>query len=393
MLNTITNYTKIKDDIDVRTGQQLNDEQLEELTWLKAQIGNWQDRANQLSSEIKPTIGTILGSMSQLANMYNSVKTEEGRAHAGLTDLYNSADKNERQIRKNMSILETVRNLDDKTFTYLLSKDPKLVEGIKSVVESPLSGVAADDAQVFNEKIDDIVKLVNATANYNTKLKEYLENPTKLQEDIVSSTEEVAKKESKRKSDNLKSKLLSATNLSEFRQALNEEEDIAIKEETLKSLEDEGNEISKNYEETNSYNTEVQRVINSLNESPDIKMDALKLLQDQFENSSNLEEIANPNSIYIDNSYALYDDNLTPEENTIKFQEAQYALLRAMNQVNNENRFKNRFSQDYRTLREKVNQILQLLQKTLQEIVKPLLFLQLILEGFLLLLMSLLQVI
>lgn len=353
MLNTITSYTKIKDDIDVRTGQQLNDEQLEELTWLKAQIGNWQDRANQLSSEIKPTIGTILGSMSQLANMYNSVKTEEGRAHAGLTDLYNSADKNERQIRKNMSILETVRNLDDKTFTYLLSKDPKLVEGIKSVVESPLSGVAADDAQVFNEKIDDIVKLVNATANYNTKLKEYLENPTKLQEDIVSSTEEVAKKESKRKSDNLKSKLLSATNLSEFRQALNEEEDIAIKEETLKSLEDEGNEISKNYEETNSYNTEVQRVINSLNESPDIKMDALKLLQDQFENSSNLEEIANPNSIYIDNSYALYDDNLTPEENTIKFQEAQYALLRAMNQVNNENRFKNRFSQDYRTLREK----------------------------------------
>lgn len=353
MLNTITSYTKIKDDIDVRTGQQLNDEQLEELTWLKAQIGNWQDRANQLSSEIKPTIGTILGSMSQLANMYNSVKAEEGRAHAGLTDLYNSADKNERQIRKNMSILETVRNLDGKTFTYLLSKDPKLVEGIKSVVESPLSGVAADDAQVFNEKIDDIVKLVNATDNYNTKLKEYLENPTKLQEDIVSSTEEVAKKESKRKSDNLKSKLLSATNLSEFRQALNEEEDTAIKEETLKSLEDEGNEVSKNYEETNSYNTEVQRVINSLNESPDIKMDALKLLQDQFENSSNLEEIANPNSIYIDNSYALYDDNLTPEENTIKFQEAQYALLRAMNQVNNENRFKNRFSQDYRTLREK----------------------------------------
>lgn len=353
MLNTITNYTKIKDDIDVRTGQQLNDEQLEELTWLKAQIGNWQDRANQLSSEIKPTIGTILGSMSQLANMYNSIKTEEGKAHAGLSDLYNSADKNERQIRKNMSILETVRNLDDKTFTYLLSKDPKLVEGIKSVVESPLSGVAADDAQVFNEKIDDIVKLVNATDNYNTKLKEYLENPTKLQEDIVSSTEEVAKKESKRKSDNLKSKLLSATNLSEFRQALNEEEDAATREETLKSLEDEGNEMAKNYREVNTYNTDVQRAINSLDESPAVKADALKLLQDQFENSSNLNEIANPNSIYVDNADALYDDNLTPEENAVKFQEAQYALLRVMNQINNENRFKNRFSQDYRTLREK----------------------------------------
>lgn len=353
MLNTITNYTKIKDDIDVRTGQQLSDEQLEELTWLKSQIGNWQDRANQLSSEVKPTIGTILGSMSQLADMYNSIKTEEGKAHAGLSDLYNSADKNERQIRKNMSILEIVRGLDDKTFAYLLSSDPKLVEGIKSVIESPLSGVTADDAQAFNEKIDDIVKLVDATGKYNTKLKEYLENPAKLQEDIVSSTENIAKEEAKKKSDNLKSRLLSATNLSEFRQALNEEEDAATREETLKSLEDEGNEMAKNYREVNAYNTDVQRVINSLDESPVVKADALKLLQDQFENSSNLNEIANPNSIYVDNADALYDDNLTPEENAVKFQEAQYALLRAMNQINNENRFKNRFSQDYRTLREK----------------------------------------
>ena len=353
MLNTITNYTKIKDDIDVRTGQQLSDEQLEELTWLKSQIGNWQDRANQLSSEVKPTIGTVLGSMSQLADMYNSIKNEKGKAHAGLTDLYNSADNNERQIRKNMSILETVRGLDDKTFAYLLSSDPKLVEGIKSVIESPLSGVAADDAQAFNEKIDDIVKLVDATGKYNTKLREYLENPTKLQEDIISSTENIAKEEAKKKSDNLKSRLLSATNLSEFRQALNEEEDAATREETLKSLEDEGNEMAKNYREVNAYNTDVQRAINSLDESPAVKADALKLLQDQFENSSNLNEIANPNSIYVDNADALYDDNLTPEENAVKFQEAQYALLRAMNQINNENRFKNRFSQDYRTLREK----------------------------------------
>ena len=353
MLNTITNYTKIKDDIDVRTGQQLSDEKLEELTWLKSQIGNWQDRANQLSSEVKPTIGTVLGSMSQLADMYNSIKTEEGKAHAGLSDLYNSADKNERQIRKNMSILETVRGLDDKTFAYLLSSDPKLVEGIKSVIESPLSGVTADDAQAFNEKIDDIVKLVDATGKYNTKLKEYLENPAKLQEDIVSSTENIAKEEAKKKSDNLKSRLLPATNLSEFRQALNGEEDAATREETLKSLEDEGNEMAKNYREVNAYNTDVQRAINSLDESPAVKADTLKLLQDQFENSSNLNEIANPNSIYVDNADALYDDNLTPEENAVKFQEAQYALLRAMNQINNENRFKDRFSQDYRTLREK----------------------------------------
>lgn len=355
MLNTITNYTKIKDDIDVRTGQQLNDEQLEELTWLKSQIGNWQDRANQLSSEVKPTIGTVLGSMSQLAEMYNIVKTEEGKGHAGLSSLYNDADKNERQIRRSMSILETVRGLDDKTFAYLLASDPKLVKGIKSVIEDPISGVDADNIQTINDKIDDIVKLVNATGKYNTKLREYLENPIKLQRDIINSTETIATEEANRKSDNLKSKLIAATNLTEFRQALNEEVDDNLKNETLKSLEEENNEMAKNYREVNSYNNDVQRVVNSLNESPEVKSGALKLLQDQFENSSNLEEIANPNSIYVDNADALYDDTLSPEDNTAKFQEAQYALLKAMNQINNENRFKDRFSKDYRELRAKGN--------------------------------------
>lgn len=355
MLNTITNYTKIKDDIDVRTGQQLNDEQLEELTWLKSQISNWQDRASQLSSEVKPTIGTVLGSMSQLAEMYNIVKTEEGKAHAGLSSLYNDANKNERQIRRSMSVLETVRGLDDKTFAYLLASDPKLVKGIKSVIEDPISGVDADNIQTINDKIDDIVKLVNATGKYNTKLREYLENPVKLQRDIINSTETIATEEANRKSDNLKSKLIAATNLTEFRQALNEEADDNLKNETLKSLEKENNEMAKNYREVNSYNNDVQRVINSLNESPEVKSGALKLLQDQFENSSNLEEIANPNSIYVDNADALYDDTLSPEDNITKFQEAQYALLKAMNQINNENRFKDRFSKEYRELRAKGN--------------------------------------
>lgn len=355
IFNTIKQYQTIKDDVDIRTGQQLNDEQLEELTWLKSQIGNWQDRANQLSSEVKPTIGTVLGSMSQLAEMYNIVKTEEGKGHAGLSSLYNDADKNERQIRRSMSILETVRGLDDKTFAYLLSSDPKLVKGIKSVIEDPISGVDADNIQTINNKIDDIVKLVNATGKYNTKLREYLENPVKLQRDIINSTETIATEEIKKKSDNLKSKLIAATNLTEFRQALNEEADDNLKNETLKSLEEENNEMAKNYREVNSYNNDVQRVINSLDESPEVKSGTLKLLQDQFENSSNLEEIANPNSIYVDNVDALYDDTLSPEDNAAKFQEAQYALLKAMNQINNENRFKDRFSKEYRELRAKGN--------------------------------------
>lgn len=316
MLSAITNYTKIKDDIDINTGQQLEDEQLEELTFIQAQINNWQDRRDALFLQIEKPLREELNTWdlgdSALASLLSS--------------------KNSKQFIKRLT--------------------PSIMEEIVTDI-LPQSDLSATDISNIITAVEDMSKIQKGIEVYNSKLKEYLENPTKLKNDIVSSTESIVEEEAKKKSDTLKGRLLSATNLSEFRQALSTEGDTVIREETLKSLEEEGNQLAKNYREVNAYNTDVQRAINSLDEDPTIKADALKLLQDQFENSSTLEEIANPNSIYVDNADALYDDSLSPEENTRRFQEAQYALLRAMNQINNDNRFKDRFSQDYRVLREK----------------------------------------
>lgn len=316
MLSAITNYTKIKDDIDINTGQQLEDEQLEELTFIQAQINNWQDRRDALFLQIEKPLREEL----------NTWDLED----SALTSLLSS--KNSKQFIKRLT--------------------PSIMEEIVTDI-LPQSDLSATDINNIITAVEDMSKIQKGIEIYNSKLKEYLENPTKLKNDIASSTEAIVEEEDKKKSDTLKGRLLSAINLSEFRQALSTEGDTVIREETLKSLEEEGNELAKNYKEVNAYNTDVQRAINSLYEDPVIKADALKLFQDQFENSSTLEEIANPNSIYVDNADALYDEDLTLEENTRRFQEAQYSLLRAMNQINNENRFKNRFSQDYRVLIEK----------------------------------------
>ena len=316
MLSAITNYTKIKDDIDINTGQQLEDEQLEELTFIQAQINNWQDRRDALFLQIEKPLREELNTWDL--------------GDSALTSLLSS--KNSKQFIKRLT--------------------PSIMEEIVTDI-LPQSDLSATDISNIITAVEDMSKIQKGIEVYNSKLKEYLENPTKLKNDIASSTESIVEEEAKKKSDTLKGRLLSATNLSEFRQALSTEGDTVIREETLKSLEEEGNQLAKNYREVNAYNTDVQRAINSLDEDPAIKADALKLLQDQFENSSTLEEIANPNSIYVDNADVLYDDSLSPEENTRRFQEAQYALLRAMNQINNDNRFKDRFSQDYRVLREK----------------------------------------
>jgi hypothetical protein len=346
MTNTINNYLKIKDELDIKTGQQLSDDQLEELTWMKSQIGNWSERATAMSGEVKSAIGSVLGNLDSFLRFNEQIRDFEGQTHTDLTDRYRQADENVRAIQGAINTLNLVRSQDDKT----LATNPKFVDGlVKEINEVDETVLSADEKEDITTKLNDIVKLGNASKTYNAKLKEYLENPQKQAEDHARADEQAAQQETKKKSDDLKVSLNAAQNLQEFRSIIDSQDDIENRDRTLKTLEDEGSEIAKNYRETSQYNNEVRRVLNESDAEPQVKQDAMKLLQDQFNNSENLEQLANPNSIYINNENAFDEDSEGDVElSATRFQEAQYALQNAMSQVNNDNRFKDRFSPEYK---------------------------------------------
>lgn len=350
MTNTINNYLKIKDELDIKTGQQLSDDQLEELTWMKSQIGNWSERATAMSGEVKSAIGSVLGNLDSFLRFNQQVRDFEGQTHADLTDRYRQADENVRAIQGAINTLNLVRSQDDKTLAHTLATNPKFVDGlVKEINEVDETVLSADEKEDITTKLNDIVKLGNASKTYNAKLKEYLENPQKQAEDHARADEQAAQQETKRKSDNLKVSLNAAQNLQEFRGIIDTQDDIENRDRVLKELEDEGSEMAKNYRETSQYNNEVRRVLNESDAEPQVKQDAMKLLQDQFNNSENLEQLANPNSIYINNENAFDEDSEGDVElSATRFQEAQYALQNAMSQVNNDNRFKDRFSPEYK---------------------------------------------
>lgn len=350
MTNTINNYLKIKDELDIKTGQQLSDDQLEELTWMKSQIGNWSERATAMSGEVKSAIGSVLGNLDSFLRFNEQIRDFEGQTHADLTDRYRQTDENVRAIQGAINTLNLVRSQDDKTLAHTLATNPKFVDGlVKEINEVDETVLSADEKEDITTKLNDIVKLGNASKTYNAKLKEYLENPQKQVEDHARADEQAAQQETKRKSDNLKVSLNAAQNLQEFRGIIDTQDDIENRDRVLKELEDEGSEMAKNYRETSQYNNEVRRVLNESDAEPQVKQDAMKLLQDQFNNSENLEQLANPNSIYINNENAFDEDSEGDVElSATRFQEAQYALQNAMSQVNNDNRFKDRFSPEYK---------------------------------------------
>ena len=350
MTNTINNYLKIKDELDIKTGQQLSDDQLEELTWMKSQTGNWSERATAMSGEVKSAIGSVSDNLDSFLRFNEQIRDFEGQTHADLTDRYRQADENVRAIQGAINTLNLVRSQDDKTLAHTLATDPKFVDGlVKEINEVDETVLSADEKEDITTKLNDIVKLGNASKTYNAKLKEYLENPQKQAEDHARADEQAAQQETKKKSDDLKVSLNAAQNLQEFRGIIDTQDDIENRDRVLKELEDEGSEMAKNYRETSQYNNEVRRVLNESDAEPQVKQDAMKLLQDQFSNSENLEQLANPNSIYINNENAFDEDSEGDVElSATRFQEAQYALQNAMSQVNNDNRFKDRFSPEYK---------------------------------------------
>lgn len=359
MTNTINNYLKIKDELDIKTGQQLSDDQLEELTWMKSQIGNWAERATSMSGEVKSAIGNVIGNLDSLLKFNQQVRDFEGQSHADLTDRYKQADKNVRAIEGAINTLNMVRGQDDKVLAHTLATNPKFVDGlIKEINEVDETVLSADEKEDITTKLNDIVKLGNASKTYNAKLKEYLDNPQKQAEDHTRADEQAAQQETKKKSDDLKASLNAAQNLQEFRSTIDAQDDIENRDRVLKELEDGGSEMAKNYRETSQYNNEVRRVLNESDAEPQVKQDAMKLLQDQFSNSENLEQLANPNSIYINNENAFDEDSEGDVElSATRFQEAQYELQKAMSQVNNDNRFKDRFSPEYKKPVEKEREL------------------------------------
>lgn len=350
ILNTIKEYQDIKDELILKTGQQLSDDQLEELTWMKSQIGNWAERATSMSGEVKSAIGNVIGNLDSLLRFNQQVRDFEGQHNADLTDRYKQANKNVKTIEGAINTLNMVRGQDDSVLAHTLATNPKFVDGlIKELNEVDETVLSADEKEDITTKLNDIVKLGNASKTYNAKLKEYLENPQKQAEDHARADEQAAQQETKKKSDDLKASLNAAQNLQEFRSTIDAQDDTENRDKVLKELEDEGSEMAKNYRETSQYNNEVRRVLNESDAEPQVKQDAMKLLQDQFNNSDNLEYLANPNSIYINNENAFDEDSEGDVElSATRFQEAQYELQKAMSKVNNDNRFKDRFSPEYK---------------------------------------------
>lgn len=349
--NTIEAYRKTRNALDIQTGEKLSDEQLEELTWMDVQLQNWANRNTEIAGEVKPMLGKIIGNLDAEYRFWEDMKIKEGQRGKGdLSKLYLSLDKKAENLKKTMDNLQMLRGLEDSALSRVLSNNPKVVEEIKSELEEvDTSVLSPTELKSINKKLDDLVRIGKATETYSAKLKEYISNPEKLAADQTEAREETQAAVDQAATQDFKSRLANAQNVAEFRQLYNGEQDAVVKNQALTELDAENNANAKNFKEIQQYDNEVVKALNTLGENDAVIQDAAALWQAQLNSSNTLEEVANPSSIFInDDQFFMEDAGGDIQEGTRRFEEARYALQKALGVVNNDIKFKDRFSDSFR---------------------------------------------
>ena len=352
MMSTIDNYVKTMEELDLSTNEILSDDQLRELTFIKTQLDNWKSRAKDMGKDIQASLKSLAELYDDDAELYQSLmessKPKEGE---NTNETYESEKKAYEVSKKNSTYLKNIIGLhEDAIVPYFLMTDSEdTINALKEAVEEASNEYfTEDEKQSTTQKLTDIIRATKAMKLYGDKLTEYLSDPTKQKDAHDKAAKQLEEEEKKKNGKSFKDKLLAAKTMGEFRKAVSEEEDIQIKKDVLSELESEENNFAKEYNEMENY---VSDVTNSLEEDPSnsrqAKDDALKLFKSQYDNTGTLKEIADFNSVHINNEFIFEDEEGTDDDKITRFQNAKFALQEAMSKVNAKKGFKERFGGTY----------------------------------------------
>jgi hypothetical protein len=315
----VDNYRKISQDLQVKIGDYFDEDGLEEMTYYFSNIDNLENRFKSVHEDIKDRLQGVLDASMDREFISDSDENKINR----LSDLLNYSP---------------VRLIDELA-------DSKEAQSYISLLDKTLQ--TDPNKQDIIDEVNDLHKIAERRLDFIDKYDTYLRNPQALAQKQERQRENIIRENERQEIAKTKDAALAATNLNEFREALNNEPDSSKRLQILDELENEGNKMAKDYKEVQMYNSEVSRAIDRQPISPEAKANAQELLRTQHENANNLEEMANPNSVFINNPESLYDENLPDDLNMMNFAEAQYGLLSAMSEVNNDQRFKARFPSEY----------------------------------------------
>jgi len=285
MMNTIKEYEEIRNEIDSNSGYRFTDEQLDELTWMKSQLSNWSKRAGDMASQMKNVIGNVIGKLESQRQAAETIRFQEGMAHAELSENYNRADKIIQSIDKAIKNLKFIKSLEGETMAATLSKNPNILEGLKEQIDKLDNGVmSADHKNNIIKKLNDLSRLGSASNLYQKKFTEYLFNPTKIDEDHAKIDEENTEKNA---DIDKASKIDALNNTVNFQEV---QELISSGEVSVDDLDKSKSEAAREYKKASLFKDKAVSIINS--SDSEYKSELLDMLNRRFNENTTYNDLS-----------------------------------------------------------------------------------------------------
>lgn len=285
MMNTIKEYEEIRNEIDSNSGYRFTDEQLDELTWMKSQLSNWSKRAGDMASQMKNAIGNVIGKLESQRQAAETIRFQEGMAHAELSENYNRADKIIQSIDKAIKNLKFIKSLEGETMVATLSKNPNILEGLKEQIDKLDNGVmSADHKNNIIKKLNDLSRLGSASDLYQKKFTEYLFNPTKIDEDHAKIDEENTEKNA---DIDKASKIDALNNTVNFQEV---QELISSGEVSVDDLDKSKSEAAREYKKASLFKDKAVSIINS--SDSEYKSELLDMLNRRFNENTTYNDLS-----------------------------------------------------------------------------------------------------
>lgn len=285
ILGTIDEYVKTRNKLDSETGQRFTDEQLDELTWMQTQLGNWAKRAGEMSGQVKDVISNVIGRLDSQMRAAEAIRTHEGMAHADLSENYRRADRVIQSITKAIDNLNLIRSLDNETMAATLAQNPNILEGLKEQVNKLDNDVlSANDKESVLKKLDDLLRLGNASKIYQDKFAEYLFNPKKQEEDHAEADKQNIDKDAEITRAKQVEALNKTANFQEVEALINNGE------ATLDDLDSSNSDAARSYKKASLFKKKATELINS--SSSEHKSELLDMLNRRFNENATYDDLS-----------------------------------------------------------------------------------------------------
>lgn len=328
---SVDDYRKVSDALRVKTGDQLNDDELHELTYMMTHINDWEKRFHSLHTDIRDTLHPVLGQfgdntyedkngevrpitdilnlspVEMLSTLQNESIGLENKVIAArmITDLQGQDLRdNSQSVQDNMA-----RKIDNSRSKQAFKLMDKLQDLSKAIEENKELAVKYSD---IIPKINDMTRIAAARIDFIDKYDGYTRNPEALRQHLANTTQEAVAAQQAKTVEEASVKVKAATNYSEFKQAVNSADTDELKHQLINDEIAAKNPIAIEYKKVtkaiSDLYTAIENVTGVTQEQRDL---ARRILKSKLVNIETVSTLLNKNT-YND----ISDDNLWVNPNT-----------------------------------------------------------------------------